>query len=247
MLQKKFILTACAVAWVLSISAQIELKVWGVFPGGPEPLAGAGIYVNGQGQGISNIDGIFIFSELAVGDSIHSKFTGFENGGVRYSSGSSVEIFLHPQTIDEVEIVESSEGMRISERSIGLEMEMNQKELRRAACCNLSESFENNPSIDVSFSDAITGTRTIEMLGLSGQYLSTHIELVPFLRGIQIKRGSAYIPGPWLASIQLSKGMGSVSVGHESMTGQLNLELRKPFDTPGNHMNLYFNGEGAWN
>lgn len=244
MLQKKFILTACAVAWVLSISAQIELKVWGVFPGGPEPLAGAGIYVNGQGQGISNIDGIFIFSELALGDSIHSKFTGFENGGVRYSSGSSVEIFLHPQTIDEVEIVESSEGMRISERSIGLEMEMNQKELRRAACCNLSESFENNPSIDVSFSDAITGTRTIEMLGLSGQYLSTHIELVPFLRGVQIKRGSAYIPGPWLASIQLSKGMGSVSVGHESMTGQLNLELRKPFDTPGNHMNLYFNGGG---
>ena len=116
----------------------------GRFPAGPEPLAGAGIYVNGQGQGISNIDGIFVLSELEEGDSIHSKFTGFENGGVRYSPGSSVEIFLHPQTIDEVEIVESSEGMRISERSIGLEMEMNQKELRRAACCNLSESFENN-------------------------------------------------------------------------------------------------------
>ena len=75
---------------------------------------------------------------------------------------------------------------------------MNQKELRRAACCNLSESFENNPSIDISFSDAITGTRTIEMLGLSGQYLSTHIELVPFLEGHSGQERVSLYSWPWL-------------------------------------------------
>lgn len=155
-----------------------------------------------------------------------------------------MRISLEPTMMDEVTIVEAENAVNLSSKSAAIEFEISQKELRRAACCNLSESFENNPSIDVSFADALTGTRTIEILGLSGQYLPTQIELIPFMRGIQVKRGWAYIPGPWIQSMQLSKGVGSVSNGHESMTGQLNVELRKPFGEEGNRLNLYFNTMG---
>ena len=105
---------------------------------------------------------------------------------------------------------------------------MHQKELFKAACCNLSESFETNPSVDVSFTDAITGTRQIEMLGLAGIYSQITTENLPAIRGLSSNLGLSYIPGTWIQSIQVSKGVGSVANGYESITGQINVELQKP-------------------
>ncbi|MDR0738076.1 MAG: TonB-dependent receptor, partial [Prevotellaceae bacterium] len=39
--------------------------------------------------------------------------------------------------------------------------------LKKMACCNLAESFENNASISVGYSDAVSGARQIRLLGLS--------------------------------------------------------------------------------
>ncbi|MDF1866568.1 MAG: carboxypeptidase-like regulatory domain-containing protein, partial [Saprospiraceae bacterium] len=44
-------------------------------------------------------------------------------------------------------------------------------ELKKAACCSLAESFETNASVDVSYTDAVTGAREIHMLGLRGLYV----------------------------------------------------------------------------
>lgn len=233
-------------SWAIATPAfsQVPLEVFGNYPDGSEPLSGAFITINEEGQGITNINGIFLFPSLKEGDVVKAQFAGFSPDTVRFRGQASLQLHLQPLVIQEVEVVEAQEAIKLSNKSAGLDFQINQKELRRAACCNLSESFENNPSIDVSFADALTGTRTIEMLGLNGQYLPTQIELIPFLRGIQVRRGWAYIPGPWIESLQLSKGIGSVSNGHESMTGQLNLELRKPWDEAGNHLNLYLNGMG---
>jgi len=97
-------------------------------------------------------------------------------------------------------------------------------ELIRAACCNLGESFTTNPSVDVSYSDAATGARQIKLLGLSGTYVQMLTENMPNLRGAGIPYSLGYVPGPWLQSIQVSKGASSVKNGYESITGQINIE-----------------------
>jgi outer membrane receptor for ferrienterochelin and colicins len=83
-------------------------------------------------------------------------------------------------------------------------------ELHKAACCNLAESFETNPSVDLSYSDAVTGAKQIRLLGLDGIYSQLQVENLPDLRGLATTFGLTYIPGPWMESIQVSKGASSV-------------------------------------
>ena len=113
-------------------------------------------------------------------------------------------------------------------------------QLVRAACCNLGESFTTNPSVDVNYSDAATGARQIKLLGLSGTYVQMLTENVPNLRGASIPFGLGYVPGPWMYSIQVSKGAASVRNGHESTTGQINIEYLKPQSTDQVSGNAYY-------
>nr|BFF39940.1 TonB-dependent receptor plug domain-containing protein [Tenacibaculum mesophilum] len=118
---------------------------------------------------------------------------------------------------------------------------INSDELLKAACCNLSESFETNPSIDVNFSDALTGTKQIQMLGLTSPYLLITQENIPSIRGAAQAFGLTFTPGTWVESIQITKGAGSVVNGFESISGQINTELVKPST---NHK-FYLNAYGA--
>ena len=115
------------------------------------------------------------------------------------------------------------------------------EKLFRAACCNLGESFTSNPSVDVSYSDAATGAKQIKLLGLSGKYVQMLTENVPNLRGAAIPYGLSYVPGPWMQSIQVSKGASSVKNGYESTTGQINIEYKKPQSEEEFNGNLFFN------
>ncbi|HLL94946.1 MAG TPA: TonB-dependent receptor, partial [Spirosoma sp.] len=115
---------------------------------------------------------------------------------------------------------------------------INQRTLAKAACCNLSESFETNASVSVSYADAVTGARQIQFLGLGGQYVQTNVENIPTVRGLATAFGLNYIPGTWITSIDVGKGAGSVVNGYESMSGQMNIELQKP-DSPDQ---LFLNG-----
>ena len=117
-------------------------------------------------------------------------------------------------------------------------------ELLKAACCNLSESFETNPSIDVNFSDAITGKKQINMLGLDSPYILITQENIPSVRGASQAYGLTFIPGTWVESIQISKGTGSVVNGYESIAGQINTELVKPFSDKKLFVNLYGSTNG---
>lgn len=113
-------------------------------------------------------------------------------------------------------------------------------ELKRAACCNLGESFTTNPSVDVNYSDAATGARQIRLLGLSGQYVQMLTENIPNFRGAAAPYGLGYVPGPWMQSIQVSKGASSVKNGYESITGQINVEMKKPQADPSLALNMYY-------
>lgn len=130
--------------------------------------------------------------------------------------------------LDEVIIVQRQKGVRKVRDSALNTDAISKAELFRAACCNLGESFTTNASVDVNYSDAATGARQIKLLGLSGAYVQMLTENVPNLRGVAAPFGLGYIPGPWMQSIQVSKGASSVKNGYESVTGQINVEFLKP-------------------
>ncbi len=119
-------------------------------------------------------------------------------------------------------------------------------ELLKAACCNLSESFETNPSIDVNFTDAVSGTRQIKLLGLTSPYILIATENIPSIRGASQAYGLSFIPGTWVESIQLTKGAGSVINGFESFSGQINVELQKPRANEKLFINAYASGAGRY-
>ncbi len=140
--------------------------------------------------------------------------------------------------LQEVEIIYQRPSIEYSVINPLQVQTLNENYLQKAACCNLSESFETNASIDVQITDAITGLRQIQLLGLAGKYALLTKENIPFLWGIQSSQGLSFIPGPFVQSIQLSKGVGSVVNGYESFTGQINTELWNPRQAP---FKLYFN------
>ncbi|MDR2824299.1 MAG: TonB-dependent receptor, partial [Prevotellaceae bacterium] len=118
--------------------------------------------------------------------------------------------------------------------------------LVKLACCNLSESFENSASITVGFTDAVSGAKQVQLLGLSGLYSQMLAENIPTMRGLAATFGWNYIPGTWLESIQISKGASSVVNGYESVTGQINLEMLKPETAQPLFINLYGDIEGRY-
>src|SRR5690606_29284331 len=132
----------------------------------------------------------------------------------------------------------------LSKKEAGLVFNIDKEELLKAACCNLSESFETNATVDVSFSNAVTGTKQLKMLGLDQKYTSLTKELLPEIRGLASAYGLNFIPGRWIESIQLTKGGSTVTNGYESITGQINTELLKHSEQAETSLNLFsdFNG-----
>ena len=122
--------------------------------------------------------------------------------------------------------------------------EINSGELRKAACCNLSESFETNASVDVNITDAVSGAKKIQMMGLDGVYTQIQLENIPYLRGLESSFGLNSLPGTWIESIQITKGTGNVVNGYESMAGLVNLELKKPAEMEKFFANGYLNAFG---
>ena len=139
-------------------------------------------------------------------------------------------------------VVKATNGIKSRFRVDNAEI-IGQGQLIRAACCNLGESFTANPSVDVSYSDAATGAKQIKLLGLSGTYVQMLTENVPNLRGAALPYSLGYVPGPWMQSIQVSKGASSVKNGYESTTGQINIEFLKPQGIDGVRANVYQDSE----
>lgn len=155
---------------------------------------------------------------------------------------SPLTISLKPGiTMQEVKVEETRSSAKLDYINPIQTQIITAKELQKAACCNLSESFETSPAVDVSYADALTGARQIQMLGLSGQYTLLTQENLPGPRGIFGNQGLGLIPGPWIQSIQLVKGAGSVANGYESVAGQINVELWKADSTTQPLFNFYAN------
>jgi outer membrane receptor for ferrienterochelin and colicin len=154
---------------------------------------------------------------------------------------SNYQITLYSDVILPEVIVSYKKGTKsVSKLKTLLVEVISEDELKKAACCNLSESFETNASVDVSISDAVSGAKQIQMMGLAGIYTQIQMENIPYLRGLESAFGLNSIPGTWVNSIQITKGTGTVVNGYESMAGLINIDLKKP----GEMEKLFVNGYG---
>lgn len=197
------------------------------------PLTGVNILWKGTQVGtITDLDGKFSVPYKNEFKEIIASMVGYKTISLNIKNAEEpVEIIMQVEAaqLGEVGVVGKQNTTFSDYLSIENKGIMTDKELFKAACCNLSESFETNPSIDVSFTDAITGAKQIEMLGLSGVYTQTTMENLPYIRGLMSNVGLTFIPGTWIQSINVSKGIGSVANGFESMTGQIDVDLKKPY------------------
>jgi len=156
-----------------------------------------------------------------------------------------IEVVLREnRELSEVTISGHKVGAHYSRSATVLTNVLTDHELQKAACCNLAEAFETNASVDITYSDAITGAKQIQLLGLTGIYSQILTENVPSLQGLGQPFGLTYIPGPWMESIQIAKGTSSVVNGFDAITGQINVELKKPENSELFGLNAYANNFG---
>jgi outer membrane receptor for ferrienterochelin and colicin len=171
-------------------------------------------------------------------------YIGYISDSIPFTNQTEILIRMKPAaTLKDVEVVDTKEATTFSTIDPMNRQTLNAKELTKAACCNLSESFETNATVDVTYNDALSGTKQIKMLGLDGAYTQTLIEQQMGIRGLSTNFGFSHIPGTWVNSIDITKGVGSVVNGYESMSGQINIELLKPEKTDRFFVNLY---AGDW-
>ena len=210
------------------------------------PLYGVNVYWKGTSRGTStDTNGVFRIADDHSNHQLVFSYVGYANDTVFIVNHEDLMVVLkNARVIDEVEIVYRRQATNLSTMDSRHTEVLSEKELFKAACCNLSESFETNSSIDASYSDAISGTRQIQMLGLAGIYTMITMENLPSNRGLATVQGLVYTPGAWLDNISISKGAGSVVNGYESITGQINTEIRKPEEEDRFYLNLY-GGQGG--
>jgi len=228
-MKQKFMILAV----LLSILPWVDAKahVWGtVFDDKGYPLVGANVYWAGTTVGVAtDLDGRFELEPVKTTKLLVTSFMGFHNDTTEVSGHNELTIVLVSDLVlEEVNIVERKMAVLRSRVSPLQTETLTGEELCKAACCNLSESFETSASVDVAYSDAATGAKQIRLLGLSGTYVQLLTENTPNVRGLAQAFGMEYIPGPWMEAIQVSKGTSSVLNGYEAIAGQINVEYLKP-------------------
>lgn len=214
----------------LSVSAEKWVKGH-VFDEDKQPVIGANVYWEGTQLGTtSDADGFFELKMSGKQNRLVVSYIGYTTLVTPVTDISKpLQISLVGEiALQEVVISERKMGTIASRTSVLQTQKITYDELCRAACCNLAESFETNPSVDVSYADAATGARQIKLLGLSGTYVQMLTENYPNFRGAASLYGLDYVPGAWMESIQVSKGTSSVKNGYEALAGQINVEFKKP-------------------
>jgi len=216
--------------------------------GKPGGLPGANIHWAGTTAGTStDASGKFSLSSAGITRQLLViSSLGYKTDTIDVSGKNKINIILSASSseLSEVEVRDRIGTSFISQLDPRKVQVITSKELTRAACCNLSESFETNSSVDVMYADAISGAKQIQMLGLSGIYSQIISENVPLLRGLGSTFGLGYIPGPWMQAISVSKGASSVMNGYESTTGLINVEYKKPAESEKLFLNVFANQHG---
>lgn len=228
----------------INSTVKLEGVVRGILYQKKEELFGANVYWLETTRGmITNERGEFSLERKEGENHLIISYVGLKSDTIKINYEKSVEIVLsNSAKLKEFRVIEKLSSIEILQLNVVQIEKMNEKELQKAACCNLSESFETNPSVDVAYTDAITGTKQIQMLGLSGPNIQITNGNIPDVRGLTSIQGLTFVPGSWIKNIYLNKGTGSVINGFESIAGQINVELKEIDDKL--FFNLYGNRMG---
>ncbi len=233
---------------VTAQSGALQGTVLGEIDGTLEPLPGANLFWLDTEVGAStDAEGRFILDRPNNAKFLVVAYLGFRSDTLKIEKNrTQVQITMVSADVrlNEVTVREKVVSTSVKYLDVNLTENISERELFKAACCDLSESFETNPSVDAGFTDAVTGTRQIRMLGLDGPYSTYTRGNIKAMDGLASVYGLALIPGMWIKSIQLTKGTGSVVNGYSSVTGQINYELRSSADEEHRFVNGYVNGAG---
>ncbi|MGB4959277.1 MAG: TonB-dependent receptor, partial [Saprospiraceae bacterium] len=208
------------------------------------PLIGATIkWLDTDLGTITDMNGSFKLPMAKKSKYLVVSYVGYNPDTLLVDKAGSVNIIISETSniLDAIEITHKKKTTEISYLETVKVLNISSKELLKAACCNLAESFDTTPAVDASMTDAVTGTRKIEMLGLAGPYVQITRENIPDVRGLAALQGLSFTAGPWVEGMQLNMGAGSVVNGFESITGQINVELKKPCNEEKLHLNAYAN------
>ena len=224
------------------ISQNLSGMVVEILDNNEVPIVGANIYlVDGSKGVVSDKNGNFLINDIKDAKEFVVSYVGYLNDTLKTKNKYS-KVILKPDTsLEAITINFKEKSTSVSLLSSANVLKISSEELLKAACCNLAESFETTPSIDVNFSDAISGRKQINMLGLASPNILISVENIPSIRGALNAYGLTFIPGTWIESIQVAKGSGSVVNGYESVSGQINAELLKPMSDKKFFANAYYN------
>ncbi len=240
----KFILKIVIILIPFIASSQEVIKGMAMIKtkeGKHQGLPGATVYWLGTEVGtITNDKGWFTIKYRPEYKKLVFSYIGYRTDTITVDEPREIHHFMKEESeLDEVTVAAEKKNTAVSYLQSANVVTINEGELLKAACCNLSESFETNPSIDVNFSDALTGTKQIKLLGLTSPYILIAQENIPTVRGASQAFGLTFTPGTWIESIQITKGAGSVVNGYESIAGQINTELKKPLRDNRIFVNVY--------
>ena len=210
------------------------------------PLQGVNIrFLESNTGTTTDNNGVFKLLYSTVNKQLIFSYTGYQTDTLEIKNNKELKVIMSEGKILKDFVVEFKKGSyifsKIDPRNVHI---IGQDELRKAACCNLAESFETNPSVDATFTDAVTGTKQIQMMGLSGKYVQMLSGNIPVIRGLSTLYGLKQIPGSFIHQIAVAKGSGYVLNGYESMVGQINMNLKQPENEEKFHFNFYLNQAG---
>lgn len=230
----------------VSINAQtVTGKVFERLDSGEKsPLPGANLYWLNTTKGTTSLgDGGFELDRVKGNNKLIISYIGYKTDTLSIEADKDyIEIIMRSgQDLDEIVVVQRKRTAYMDVNQPIVSQVVTGEELCKAACCNLGESFETNASVDVSYADAATGAKQIQMLGLTGQYIQMMTENMSNFRGLASKFGLNYIPGAWMDAISISKGTGSVINGYESVAGQISVDYKKPESSEKFFINGYAN------
>ncbi|MBP9185988.1 MAG: TonB-dependent receptor [Bacteroidia bacterium] len=240
----------CAIVLSLFLSTQTFAQIKGVVIDKKDnsALIGASVYWLAANKGTTtDTKGVFeIALPPRLPDTLVISYIGYKTDTLlNLASDKEIVIRLASiSTLDEAVVTEKRAAVSFNMIDPFNKTTLGKAELVKAACCNLSESFETNATVDVSYSDAISGSKQIKVLGLDGAYAQITKEMLPGIRGLNTNYGFSHIPGTWVDAIEITKGVGSVENGYESMSGHINIELDKPEKSDRFFVNLFAGDAG---
>ena len=238
---------------IIGVSMQAQNITGQVFSidasGEQSPLEGVTLYLSKTQKGTtSNAEGRYSLAAPSGEDWLVASMIGMSADSLKVGGEGVADFVLAEEglMLEATIITARRRGTYFSKMAPAKVEVISSTGLMKLACCNLGESFENSASVTVGFTDAVSGAKQIQLLGLSGVYSQMLAENIPTMRGLASTYGWNYTPGAWMEGIQISKGASSVTSGYESITGQINLDFRKPNTSDPLFLNLYADVSGRY-